>query len=124
MATAMIVDDTRIMRMNIRRILEKLGHQVVAEAQNADEAVMLYETLKPDFVTMDIQMPSINNSGDGISAVQAIRKIDSNAKVVMITSYGEQAKIIRAIQSGAANYVLKPVDETKMMTVIKKLELH
>lgn len=97
---------------------------MIAEAQNGDEAVMLYETLKPDFVTMDIQMPSINNSGDGISAVQSIRKIDTNAKVVMITSYGEQAKIIRAIQSGASNYVLKPVDEAKMITVIKKLGLN
>lgn len=123
MATVLVVDDARIMRMNIRRILEKLGHEVIAEAQNADEAISLYETLKPELITMDIEMPSVNNSGDGISAVKTIKDIDSNAKIIMISSHGEQTKIIRAIQNGAANYILKPVSEEKMKMVIKKLEL-
>ena len=121
MASVMIVDDARIMRMNLRSVLEKLGHVIVAEAENGDEALNLYSIHQPDFVTMDIQMPSVNNSGDGIITVQSIKKIDSNAKIIMVSSHGEQSKIIRAIEHGAANYILKPINEKKLDAVIKKI---
>jgi two-component system chemotaxis response regulator CheY len=97
MANVLIVDDAKIMRLNLKIILEKLGHQVVSEAQNGFEAIEKYKVTKPDFVTMDVTMPSINGINDGIDAVGEIIKYDKDAKIIMVTSHGEQDKVIKAI---------------------------
>jgi len=123
MATVLIVDDAAIMRINIRKMLEKLGHKVVGEAVNGHDAIQQYEKLNPDFVTMDITMPEINGIGDGIEAVRQIRLSDYKAKIIMITSHGEQKKVISAIQNGASNYLLKPIIYEKLEEVVNKLSL-
>jgi len=121
MAKVLIVDDASIMRLHIRKILEELGHLVIAEAESGFEAVKLYKSLKPDFVTMDITMPMTNGINDGIEAVVKIKEIDANAKIIMITSHGEQDKVIKAIKAGANNYILKPLQLEKFKDVINKL---
>jgi len=121
MANVLIVDDAKIMRLNLKIILEKLGHQVISEAQNGFEAIDKYKVTKPDFVTMDVTMPSINGINDGIDAVGEIIKYDKDAKIIMVTSHGEQDKVIKAIQNGASNYVLKPIKQDKLEEIINKL---
>ena len=123
MANVLIVDDAKIMRLNLKIILEKLGHQVISEAQNGFEAIEKYKVTKPDFVTMDVTMPSINGINDGIDAVGEIIKYDKDAKIIMVTSHGEQDKVIKAIQNGASNYVLKPIKQDKLEEIINKLNL-
>jgi two-component system chemotaxis response regulator CheY len=123
MANVLIVDDAKIMRLNLKIILEKLGHQVISEAQNGFEAIDKYKVTKPDFVTMDVTMPSINGINDGIDAVGEIIKYDKDAKIIMVTSHGEQDKVIKAIQNGASNYVLKPIKQDKLEEIINKLNL-
>lgn len=60
MATVLIIDDAKIMRINLRKMLEEMGHEIVAEAENGYDAIEKYKVFKPDFVTMDITMPNIN----------------------------------------------------------------
>ncbi|MCK5294652.1 MAG: response regulator [Arcobacteraceae bacterium] len=123
MANVLIVDDAKIMRITIRKILEQLGHTVVGEADSGYTAIEQYKTKKPDFVTMDITMPAVQGIEDGIEAVKYIMEFDNSAKIIMITSHGEQDKVIRAIQSGASNYMLKPLQAEKLEEIICKLGL-
>ncbi len=120
MAKILIVDDAKMMRINIGNMLKKLEHEIVAEATNGHMAVQMYKKHLPDLVTMDITMPSENGIKDGIDAVIAIKKEFSEAKIIMITSHGEQDKVIKAIQSGASNYLLKPIQINKLQEIIEK----
>ena len=121
MATALIADDATIMRVNIKRMIEELGHEVVAEAKNGYEAVNMYNTYLPDFVTMDITMPEVNGITDGIDAVKKIIEDNPKAKIIMVTSHGEQEKVIRAVQAGAKSYLLNPIKYDKLEEVIMKV---
>ena len=123
MATVLVVDDATIMRINMKRILEKLGHEVIGEAKTGAESIEQYENLKPDFVTMDITMPDEGGIKDGIEATKKIKEMDKDAKIIMVTSHGEQTKVIQAIQNGASNYLLKPLGAEKLEEVIEKLNL-
>jgi len=121
MAKALIVDDAKIMRISLKKIIEKLGHEVIGEASSGYEAIEQYQKLKPDFVTMDITMPAVEGIADGIEAVKRIMKLNKNAKIIMITSHGEHDKVIKAIQSGASHYILKPIDANKFKEVLNKI---
>jgi two-component system chemotaxis response regulator CheY len=121
MSRILVVDDAKIMRINIIKILQTLRHEIVGEAQNAYEAVQLYKKLHPDLVTMDITMPAKEGISDGIEAVKQIISYDKNAKIIMITSHGEEEKVIQAIQAGASNYILKPLDSNKLKNILAKL---
>jgi len=123
MATALVVDDAKVMRINVKNMLEKLGHEVLGEAANGYLAIEAYKEHLPDFVTMDITMPSDRNIADGIDAVKGIIDFHPAAKIIMVTSHGEQDKVIKAIQAGASNYLLKPIHLEKLEEVISKLNL-
>jgi len=120
MARILVVDDAKMMRINIGNMLKKLGHEVVAEATDGYMAIQMYKKHLPDLVTMDITMPAENGIEDGIDAVVAIKKEFSEAKIIMITSHGEQDKVIKAIQSDASNYLLKPIQVEKLQEIINK----
>ena len=123
MARVLVVDDIKIMRYNISKMLNKLNHTVVAEADSAYSAVEAYKKYKPDFVTMDITMPMKNRMKDGVEAVKEILKFDPNAKIIMVTSHGEEEMVIKAVRAGALNYILKPFTIEKLKEVINKLGL-
>lgn len=110
MLKVLIVDDSMIIRKKISKSIETLGHGVAATAQNGEEAIKLYEEHKPDLVTMDITMPDM----DGITAVSNIIKNDANAKIIMVTSHGQEDMVIKSIQEGAVGYILKPITTEKL----------
>jgi two-component system chemotaxis response regulator CheY len=111
----LIVDDSAIVRRRLREILEKSGHEVIAEAADFDDAIHCYKQFPVDLVTMDIQMPGKN----GIEAVKIIREIDPEAKVIMISSVEQKDLIFEAIKNGAKNYIVKPFSEEKVQQVVK-----
>jgi len=121
MATVLVVDDIGIMRHAIKGHILKLGHTVIAEASNGDEAINHYKLFKPDIVTMDVTMPALNGIMGGIDALRHIKEYDSEAKVVMVTSHGEQKLIMDAIRLGAKGYILKPITYDKLDAIFKKL---
>ncbi|MCL2294585.1 MAG: response regulator [Spirochaetes bacterium] len=112
----LIVDDLYFMRISIREILEKEEVPVVGEAENGLEALQLYEELKPDIVLLDITMPVM----DGLTALQVLKSKYPEAKVVMCSALGQQKYIIRAIQLGAADFVVKPFQPERLIGSIKK----
>ena len=121
MAKALVVDDAKVIRSNITKILEELGHRVIAQAETAWDAIEAYKRHYPDFVTMDITMPIRHGVRDGIEAVKRIMQINPKAKIIMVTSHGEQDKVIKAIKAGASNYILKPINAQKFEEVLNKL---
>lgn len=114
MLKVLIVDDSLIIRKKVSKILENLGHEVVFDATNGQEAIDAYVKYKPDLVTMDITMPDM----DGITAVKHIMKDDKEAKVIMVTSHGQEDMVIKSIQAGAVGYILKPITDEKLAQVI------
>lgn len=114
MLNILIVDDSLIIRKKITTLLEKLGHSVVYGAKNGKEAIEAYNLKKPDLVTMDITMPDM----DGITAVKNIIKDNKDAKIIMVTSHGQEDMVIKSIQAGAVGYMLKPITEDKIVQAI------
>ncbi|NOQ30932.1 MAG: response regulator [Helicobacteraceae bacterium] len=115
--SVLIVDDSLLIRKQLRSILEKLEIKVLGDAKDATEAIQLYRQLKPDFVTMDITLDKI----DGIEAVKRIKKIDPEAKIIMVTSYGQEEKVFKSIKAGAKSYLLKPIIVEKLVSILDKL---
>lgn len=114
MKKIMIVDDSLMIRLNLKRILTKQGYEIVAEASNGLEAIEKYKKCRPDLVTMDITMPVL----DGISALKQIRLIDAQACVIMISALGQEIKIIEALNQGARHYIIKPFKENDIIQKI------
>ena len=117
MATVLIVDDSLVMRMNLRSLFEQAGYMVIAEATDGLEAFNKYGELMPDYVTMDINMPRLN----GIDAVKKILGSYPDAKIIMISAIDEKDKVIEAIRSGAKHYILKPVNYEKVLEIMKHI---
>lgn len=113
----LIVDDTLFMRIKIRGLLEKWGHQVVGEGANGREAVEKFKELQPDLVLMDITMPEM----DGIAALKEIKAFDAKAAVVMVSALGQESFVMEAIRSGARNYLVKPVQDDKLQELLARL---
>lgn len=104
MIRILVVDDHPIVREGLVAILEAQDDlTVVGEAGNGDEGVRLYKSVKPDVVLMDLAMPGT----DGVQAIQAIRAFDSGARVVVLTAYDTDERILQAVQAGASGYLLK-----------------
>jgi len=117
MLNILVVDDSIVIRRTLTMKLEQMGHTVVAQAKSGKEAVSFYKEHMPDLVTMDITMPSMN----GIEALKIIKKKYSNAVVIMVTSHGEEKLVMDAISNGAKGYILKPITDEKLTTVIAKV---
>ncbi len=117
MADIMIVDDAAFMRMVIKDILTKNGHNVVAEAGDGLDAIEKYKESKPDLVFLDIVMPNM----EGTDALKRIMEIDENAKVVMCSSIGQQSVVTEAINNGAQDFIVKPFDATKVLEVMNNV---
>lgn len=116
MAKILVTDDAAFMRMQLKDILTKLGHEVVGEAEDGKVAVEKYQELQPDLVTMDITMPEMN----GIEAVREIKKLNSNVKVLMCSAMGQQSMVIEAIQAGAKDFIVKPFTAERIDEALKK----
>ena len=111
----LIVDDSSVARISLRTIFEKYRHEV-SEADNGLEGIRKYFSLRPDIVTMDITMPDM----DGIEAVQKIRLMDPDDRIIMISSAAQDKNVVAAIQSGARGFILKPYVEAKVIQEIQK----
>jgi len=113
----LIVDDAAFMRTKIRLILEKAGYEVVGEAENGAEGVAQYKRLMPDLVTLDITMPVMG----GIDALREIRKIDENAKVLMVSAMGQEDFVREAVLAGAKTFIVKPFSDEKLIATVQKI---
>jgi two-component system NarL family response regulator len=112
------VDDHRLMREGIVRIVSlQPDIAVVAEARTGEEAVEQFLTHRPDVTLMDLQLPVMN----GLQAIRAIRRAQSDARVVVLTMYQGDEDIYRALQAGAAAYLLKDSVPDDLIRVIRQV---
>jgi len=108
-----VVDDHPVVRDGIRGMLERDDRiEVVGEAANGREAIELVEAVHPDVVLMDLRMPE----GDGVSAIRALRRLDSKApRILVLTTYDTDHDIYAAIDAGADGYMLKAAPRAELV---------
>ena len=111
---ALIAEDEQLTRTIIRARLEKLGHTVVAEAADGQQAVELTRLHKPDVVIMDIKMPSL----DGIEAARIILD-DVPCAILFLSSFNEQELVEQASATGALAYLMKPFRKEDLAPAIE-----
>ena len=112
----LVVDDHPPMRMGLVSLIRSQpGMDVVAEAADGEEAIELYEDVRPDVVLMDLRMPGMG----GVEAILAIRKQDPSARVVVLSTYDLDEDIHRALQSGAQSYLLKDMSSEEITGTIR-----
>src|SRR5713226_6952000 len=117
MARIMIAEDSKESRMFLRDLLEIANHEVVAEATDGLEAVEKFKATRPDIVLLDLAMPKM----DGLSALREIKKMDENAKVILLTASGNLKTINECVQAGAVTYILKPFKIEDLSNAIKSI---
>ena len=111
----LLADDHRMLRQGLRRSLEELGIDVVGEAADGHEAVELARRLQPDVVLMDVSMPVL----DGIEATRAVRREVPDTQVVMLTMHSDTDLIARALQAGAAGYLVKDCSIEEVVDAVR-----
>jgi AmiR/NasT family two-component response regulator len=109
----LIAEDETIIRLDLRELLEKAGFDVCAEAKDGEEAVILARTVEPDLALLDVKMPKL----DGIEAARRILE-ERPIPIVMVTAYGEEELVSRAVEAGVFGYLVKPFRETDLLPAI------
>ena len=110
----LIAEDETIIRMDLRALLEGAGFEVCAEARDGEEAVALARSEQPDLAVLDVKMPRL----DGIEAARRILD-ERPIPIVMVTAYGEQELVARAVEAGVFGYLVKPFRETDLLPAIE-----
>ena len=116
MARVLIVDDAAFMRKVLGDALASGGHEIVGECANGDEAVQLFQELRPDVVTLDITMPD----KDGMAALKEILVVDPGARVIMCSALGQETKVLESIKAGAKDFVVKPFQADRLLDAVGK----
>jgi len=111
----LLVDDAAFMRMMLKKIIGPTGHELV-EAVDGSDGFAKYKEIKPNLVFMDIVMPNV----DGIECLKQIIAHDSNAKVIMCSSIGQQTVVNDPIKIGARDFIIKPFDAAKLLEAVSK----
>src|SRR6188472_2168403 len=110
---AIIIDDERLARTELRKLLQDFPEvEVVDEAANADEAINKIDTLQPDLVFLDIQMP-------GKTGFDMLAQLEKAPHVVFTTAYDDYA--LKAFEVNALDYLMKPIEPRRMADAIQKV---
>ena len=118
MIRVLIADDHPLVRQGLRSYLDTIDDiDVVGEAVDGDEAVVLASDLEPDVVVMDLAMPNV----DGIEATRRITQANASIRVIALTSFATDDKVFPAIQAGAAGYLLKETEPSELAEAIRKV---
>jgi response regulator NasT len=110
----LIAEDETIIRLDLRELLERSGFEVVAEARDGVEAVELARSVQPDIALLDVKMPRL----DGIDAARAILD-ERPIPIVILTAYGQDELVARAVEAGVFGYLVKPFREQDLLPAIQ-----
>jgi two-component system, response regulator PdtaR len=109
----LIAEDETIIRLDLKQLLERAGYEVVAEAKDGEEAVALARSEEPELAILDVKMPQL----DGIEAARRILE-ERPIPIVMLTAYGQQELVARAVEAGVFGYLVKPFREQDLLPAI------
>lgn len=107
----MVVDDSRIVQLQMQKVLADSQYEVAVCCKNGQEAIEKYETEKPDLITMDILMPGI----DGLEAARQIIEKHPDAKILMVSSLAYDDTMQEANKIGAKGFIYKPFDREQVL---------
>lgn len=111
-----LVDDHKLFREGIKRILEmEEGFKVVGEGADGEEAVTLARELRPDIMLMDINMPNIN----GVSATENVVENSPETKVIILSIHDDEGYVYRTLRSGASGYLLKEMEAKDLIEAVR-----
>jgi response regulator NasT len=110
----LIAEDETIIRLDLRELLERAGYEVVGEARDGEEAVELALSETPDLAILDVKMPKL----DGIDAARRILA-ERPIPIVILTAYGQDELVARAVEAGVFGYLVKPFRETDLLPAIQ-----
>jgi DNA-binding NarL/FixJ family response regulator len=111
-----IADDQRLFRQSLRIVLEHESDlKVIGEASDGQEAYELAKALRPDVVLMDVEMPKL----DGIAATKILVKALVGIKVLILSSYSDDDRVIQGIQAGAVGYIVKDATPEEFVKIIR-----
>jgi NarL family two-component system response regulator LiaR len=114
--SVLIADDQPVVRQGLRTFLELHDDiDVVGEAQDGEQALAQIAALAPDVVLMDLVMPVL----DGIGAIERLRELGSAARVIVLTSFLDEDKVMPAVRAGAAGYLLKDAEPAELVRAIR-----
>ncbi len=115
----LVVDDFSTMRRIVRGLLKEMGCNYCEEAEDGAVALGMLKTTKFDFVVTDVNMPNMN----GFELLQAIKTDDTlkHLPVLIVTAEARKEDIVRAAQSGAAGYIVKPFTKATLEEKIQKI---
>lgn len=115
MINVMIVDDHALVRLGISKLLESFdGINVIAEAENGEQALKLAKELKPDVVLLDMKMPGI----DGLEVTRRLKHQPSNIRIVVLSAFTHQPFPSRVLQAGASGFLTKECGPDEMKEAI------
>ena len=118
MIRVLVVDDHIVVRSGIEQVLATTDDiEIVGLAPDGQRAVEMVQALEPDVVLMDLSMPVM----DGVEATRRIRALAPDTKVVVLTSFSDQARITDAMSAGAEGYLLKHADPAQIMDAIRSV---
>jgi NarL family two-component system response regulator LiaR len=116
MIRVLVVDDHAVVREGLRAFLDlQEGIEVAGEAANGDEAIELAARLRPDVVLMDLVMPRL----DGVAAMRALGEQVPDARVIVLTSFLDDDKLLPALRAGAAGYLLKNAEPQEVAKAVR-----
>jgi len=114
-ANILIVDDEVHVRSLLSDVVERMGHNPL-EAGNGNEAFEMYQKQSIDLCLLDINMPEMN----GIDCLEAVKEIDPEAVIIMMTGYPSAETIIQTIEDDGYTYIAKPLDIQRVMDLIER----
>lgn len=115
MIRVLIADDQALFREGLRAVLSASGVDIVGEAANGEEAVLLAAELAPDVVLMDLRMPIL----DGVGATRRIAALPRAPRVIALTTFDDDDSVFDAVRAGALGYLLKDTQSVKLVEAIR-----
>jgi len=112
----LLVDDEPHIRKFVGLLLKQLGSPTIIEAANGQEALALYQQERPDLVLLDVNMPVL----DGLATLRALRELDPEVVVIMLTSLANRQMIEEAAGLGACNYIRKDTPKDEMLKTLRE----
>ena len=113
----LVTDDALIIREMIKDAVREAGWEIAGEATNGQEAVELYLQHRPDAMTLDLVMPEY----DGLHALRNILDADPEAKIVVVSALDQTQVLSKAIELGAADFIVKPFDHDLLRETLDRI---
>jgi len=114
----LLVDDSRVARMTLKKAIEEFGHEIICEAKDGLEGVEKYKELKPDLIICDVEMPNL----DGYGLMKQVKEFNHDANVAIVSSVTNTQIVQKLLAQGAISVIKKPFKKVQIKKLFDILE--